>query len=267
MDNEFRIFFVDGFKIAREEATDAELQLRMQGNAFQGAFFAASPLMEMAGLDEKKLFAAIEEQLDAKFGSKGKRVVDDNLRVVHRGFDEIHEITHKQVGVSAQQAIKEESLIPVMLKQLPHADGGISDVHRFWEQTGSFYATGKGSDNLADPFQALSLIPASTGVFRDMTQIRFEYPKWVAENCTACGDCYRGVPGLRNPRPGELDQRGVQHRHQPDRDRRPTHPAPAPRDPQGGKAPARTAQRSRRECARFARCSTRRCSRPWPPPS
>ncbi|MCU7924361.1 MAG: 2-oxoacid:acceptor oxidoreductase family protein, partial [Candidatus Thiodiazotropha sp. (ex Dulcina madagascariensis)] len=203
VDNAIHVFYVDGFKIAREEATNPELQLRMQGNAFQGAFFAGSPLMEMAGLDEKKLFAAIEDQLEHKFGSKGRRVVEDNLRVVRRGFDEIHEITDKPVGSLAQLPIKKEPDLPIMLKQLPEADGGISDVHRFWEQTGSFYATGKGSDNLADPYQALSLIPAATGVFRDMTQIRFDYPKWVPENCTACGDCYAvcpdsAIPGLVN---------------------------------------------------------------------
>ncbi|MCG7954978.1 MAG: 2-oxoacid:acceptor oxidoreductase family protein, partial [Candidatus Thiodiazotropha endolucinida] len=203
IDNEIHVFYLDGFKIAKEEASDAELQLRMQGNAFQGAFFAGSPLMEMAGLDEKKLFSAIESQLVAKFGSKGRRVVEDNLRVVRRGFDEIHEITNKTIGSSAQLPVKKEIGMPVMLKQLPEADGGISDVHRFWEQTGSFYATGKGNENLADPYQALSLMPASTGVFRDMTQIRFDYPKWVAENCTACGDCYTicpdsAIPGLVN---------------------------------------------------------------------
>jgi pyruvate-ferredoxin/flavodoxin oxidoreductase len=203
VDNEIHVFYVDGFKIAREEASDAELQLRMQGNAFQGAFFAGSPLMEMAGLDEKKLFSAIEDQLEHKFGSKGRRVVEDNLRVVRRGFDEIHEITNKVVGSAAQMPVKKELGMPVMLKQLPQADGGISDVHRFWEQTGSFYASGKGNDNLADPYQALSMIPASTGVFRDMTQIRFDYPKWISENCTACGDCYvvcpdSAIPGLVN---------------------------------------------------------------------
>ncbi len=203
VDNEIHVFYVDGFKIAREEATNPELQLRMQGNAFQGAFFAGSPLMEMAGLDEKKLFTAIEDQLEHKFGSKGRRVVEDNLRVVRRGFDEIHEITEKVVGAVAAQPEKKAPALPIMLKQLPQGDGGIADVHRFWEQTGSFYASGKGSDNLADPYQALSLIPASTGLFRDLTQIRFDYPKWVAENCTACGDCYTlcpdsSIPGLVN---------------------------------------------------------------------
>ncbi len=49
------------FKIAREEATDPDLQLRMQGIAFQGAFFAASPVMEQAGLDEARLLEAIRE--------------------------------------------------------------------------------------------------------------------------------------------------------------------------------------------------------------
>ncbi|MBT6670751.1 MAG: pyruvate ferredoxin oxidoreductase, partial [Gammaproteobacteria bacterium] len=37
----------------------------------------------------------------------------------------------------------------------------------------------------------------------DMTQIRFEYPKFITENCTACGDCYTtcpdsAIPGLVN---------------------------------------------------------------------
>jgi pyruvate-ferredoxin/flavodoxin oxidoreductase len=202
VDNDIRVLYVDGFKIAREEATDPELQFRMQGNAFQGAFFAGSPLMERANLTEEGLFAAIEGQLRDKFGKKGERVVADNLRVVRRGFDEAVEITNKVVSAGAH-ARRKPAQLPVMLKQLPEGDGKVSDVHRFWEQTGYFYATGRGSDNLADPYQALSIIPASSGVFRDMTQIRFDYPKWVAENCTACGNCYSvcpdsAIPGLVN---------------------------------------------------------------------
>ena len=203
VDNDIRVFYIDGFKIAREEASNPELQLRMQGNAFQGAFFAGSPLMDITGMDEKKLFTAIEDQLQSKFGAKGRGVVEDNLRIVRRGFEEIHEITSRAVGVASSRELQKEINLPVLLKQLPQGDGAISDIHRFWEQTGSFYARGQGSDNLADPYQALSLVPAATGVYRDMTQIRFDYPKWIAENCTACGDCYTicpdsSIPGLVN---------------------------------------------------------------------
>jgi pyruvate-ferredoxin/flavodoxin oxidoreductase len=145
VDNDIRVFYLDAFQIAREEAGSADLQLRMQGIAFQGAFFAASPVMKNAGLTEEKLFKAIEDQLQAKFGGKGKRVVDDNLRVVRRGFAELKEITQKSVGATRRNLRDKAAGLPVMLKQLPEGDGKVADIHRFWEQTGSFYASGKGS--------------------------------------------------------------------------------------------------------------------------
>jgi pyruvate-ferredoxin/flavodoxin oxidoreductase len=201
-EHNIRVYFVDGFKIAKEEASNPDLQFRMQGNAFQGAFFAASPLMERANLTEEELFKSIEAQLQSKFGGKGANVVADNLRVVRRGFDEIVEITNKEISSGATQ-IKKETKLPIMLKQMPKGDEMRSDIHHFWEQTGSFYLSGQGNENLVDPLIATSLIPAATGVYRDMTQIRFEYPKFITENCTACGDCYTtcpdsAIPGLVN---------------------------------------------------------------------
>ncbi|MDP2794779.1 MAG: 2-oxoacid:acceptor oxidoreductase family protein [Sulfurisoma sp.] len=203
VDNDIRVFHLDAFQIAREEAGSPDLQLRMQGNVFQGAFFAASPVMQNANLTEDALFTAIENQLQAKFGGKGKRVVEGNLRVVRRGYTELTEITAKEVGVTQKQLARKDAGLPIMLRQLPETDGKVADIHRFWEQTGHFYATGKGNDNLVDPFIGASLVPAATGVFRDMTGIRFEHPVWIAENCTACGNCYTecpdsAIPGLVN---------------------------------------------------------------------
>ena len=204
VDNEIRVFFLDAFQIAREEASDTELQFRMQGNAFQGAFFAASPVMETAHLTEEKLFGAIRDQLQDKFGGKGARVVEDNLRVVRRGFDQIIEITEKSLQSNqAGRGVLKAPSMPIMLKNLPAGSDPKTDVHRFWEQTGNFYQKGLGNENLADPFAALSLMPASTGVYRDMTMIRFEYPVWVPDKCTACSDCFTicpdsAIPGLVN---------------------------------------------------------------------
>ncbi len=204
VENNIHVFYLDAFTIAREESSNPDLQLRMQGNAFQGAFFHASDVQKRAGLNEETLFKAIENQLNDKFGKKGKRIVDDNLRVVKRGYTEIHEIPAavKQVGARQAPGFKLTPALPIMLKRMPENEGNLpkaADLHRFWEQTGNFYISGKGSDNLADPFMGMALSPAATGVYRDMTQIRFEHPVWIAENCTACGNCYTQCPDSAIP--------------------------------------------------------------------
>jgi pyruvate-ferredoxin/flavodoxin oxidoreductase len=201
IDQKIRVFYLNGFQIARDEATDPDLQLRMQGIAFQGAFFAASPVKQQAGLDEAGLLDAIRSQLQDKFGSKGARVVEDNMRVVKRGFDEVREVTPGPIteARSGSRAAGSEPEIPVMVKPLPQSKAPITDIHRFWEQTGNFYARGMGSDNITDPFVGLGVMPACSALFRDMTGIRFEHPEWIPENCTACGKCYTACPDTAIP--------------------------------------------------------------------
>jgi pyruvate-ferredoxin/flavodoxin oxidoreductase len=205
LERNIRLYYLDAFRIAREEASDPELQLRMQGIAFQGAFFAASPMAAQAGLSEEELLVAIRSQLEHKFGAKGARVVEDNVRVVKRGFDELTEIIDQAAGVQAANVLdaRAEPPLPVMVKRLPQSEAPLTDIHRFWEQTGNFYARGMGNDNLADPFIGLGVMPAASALFRDMTGIRFEHPQWIPENCTACGKCYTvcpdtAIPGLVN---------------------------------------------------------------------
>ena len=197
-----QLFALDAFEIARQEATDPDLMLRMQGIAFQGAFFAAAPVMERTGLDEERLLEAIHDQLQDKFGSKGARVVADNLRVVRRGFDEVRPIPHGEIGArrsSDDGPVSSEPTIPTLVRRRPRGESAIGDLHRFWEQTGSFYARGQGNDNLTDPFIGLGVMPAGSALFRDMTGIRFHHPEWIAENCTACGDCYTVCPDTAIP--------------------------------------------------------------------
>src|SRR5690606_8388917 len=147
----------------------------------------------------------IRRQIESKFGSKGARVVEENMNVIKRGFDEVQEILNKVVGEETLN-LKEtysEPALPAKLKMLPQSESPASDVHRFWEQTGNFYARGLGNDNITDPFIGLGIMPATTSLFRYMTGIRFEHPEWNAENCTACGNCYTvcpdtAIPGLVN---------------------------------------------------------------------
>jgi pyruvate-ferredoxin/flavodoxin oxidoreductase len=135
------------------------------------------------------------------------------MRVVQRGFDEVREVPHgRSPWRSPAARRRRRSEAAGDGRELPKSQAAIADMHRFWEQTGSFYARGMGNDNITDPFIGLGVMPASTALFRDMTSIRFEHPDWIAENCTACGKCYTVCPGHRHSRPGERGRRGLRHR-------------------------------------------------------
>jgi pyruvate-ferredoxin/flavodoxin oxidoreductase len=205
VDHNIQVFYIDAFKIARQEASDPELQFRMQGIAFQGAFFKASPIAEKAGKSQQEILDAVHQTLKNKFSDKGEKVVEDNFRTVKRGFEEAHQLdhTHMTVGDNHDSAKEKAITAPVLLRRRPANDDTLSDIHRFWNQVGFNYKTGHGSENLADPFAATGIMPAATGVFRDMSSIRHEHPVWIPENCTACGDCYSlcpdsAIPGLIN---------------------------------------------------------------------
>ncbi|HSM36461.1 MAG TPA: 2-oxoacid:acceptor oxidoreductase family protein [Longimicrobiales bacterium] len=195
-----RVWALDGFGIASEEATDPELRYRMQGAAFMGAFFRASPLLEREGMDEEALFEGIRERLEAKFGSKGQQVVDDNYRVIRRGWTEARTVPTEGTGAGDSATAAPGARLPVIMSA-PDAAPGLGDPGRFFEQVCSLCAVRQ--DGIADPFAAIGVIPAATSAVRDMTDIRFEVPDFVAERCTGCSQCWiqcpdAAIPGLVN---------------------------------------------------------------------
>ncbi|HEX9565620.1 MAG TPA: 2-oxoacid:acceptor oxidoreductase family protein [Gemmatimonadaceae bacterium] len=194
-----RVYALDAFRIALSEASDVDLRYRMQGTAFMGAFFRVSPLLEREGGNEQTLFDNMRAQLKKKFGHRGDRVVDDNLRVIRRGFDEVREV--ETIDLPGQdEFIGDVPGIPDLLDE-PDAAAGIGNPGRFWEQVCSL---GKISqDGIADPFAAISAIPAATGAVRDMSGVRLEMPDFIAANCTGCAQCWTqcpdaAIPGLVN---------------------------------------------------------------------
>ncbi|HSL71394.1 MAG TPA: 4Fe-4S binding protein, partial [Longimicrobiales bacterium] len=83
----------------------------------------------------------------------------------------------------------------------PAAAAGVGNPGRFWEQVCSVCALGQ--DVTADPFAALSALPAASSTIRDMSNIRFEVPDFIAEKCTGCSQCWTqcpdaAIPGLVN---------------------------------------------------------------------
>ena len=189
-----KVFSVDGFNIALSEASKAELRFRMQGVAFMGAFFNAAPLMDTHGLSRERLFEGIRKQLTKKFGHLGESVVEDNIRVITRGFDEVQALDPEEYGDEGH-----EELLPL----IPHAmagikaSTGIGNQGDFWNQVCVQYKTGQ--DVIADPFTAISAIPAATSSMRDMSAVRFNVPDFIAEKCTGCSKCWTQCPDSAIP--------------------------------------------------------------------
>jgi pyruvate-ferredoxin/flavodoxin oxidoreductase len=197
-ERKIRLYVLDAFAIALKEASDAELRYRMQGGAFLGAFFKTAPLLGREGVSEAKVFEGIRSQFTKKFGGRGQQVVEDNLRVIRRGFDEVREVV--PVAGDGADMPGEVPHLPMLL-DAPNAEPGIGNPGRFWEQVCALCTMGQ--DGIADPFAAISAIPAATGAVRDMSGVRLEVPDFLADKCTGCGQCWiqcpdAAIPGLVN---------------------------------------------------------------------
>lgn len=92
-DKKLRVFFCDMVKIAREIASEADLQMRMQGIVLLGAFLKLTPYSKQANMNEEEVYKGVEKALRKYFGKRGDQVVQDNLNCVKRGFGDMKEIT------------------------------------------------------------------------------------------------------------------------------------------------------------------------------
>jgi len=91
-EKKIRVFYCDMVKIAREMASEADLQMRMQGIVLLGAFLRLTPYAKQSEMSDEQVHAGVEKALRKYFGKRGDRVVQDNLNCVKRGYSELREV-------------------------------------------------------------------------------------------------------------------------------------------------------------------------------
>src|SRR5579862_6786718 len=87
-----RVFALDTVKIAKEVSSRADLLQRMQGIVLLGIFLRVTPFQSESGISEEQLLKGVEKSLRKYFGKRGEQVVQDNLKAVQRGYQEVIEI-------------------------------------------------------------------------------------------------------------------------------------------------------------------------------
>jgi pyruvate-ferredoxin/flavodoxin oxidoreductase len=87
-----RVFYCDMVSIAREVASEPDLQMRMQGIVLLGAFLRLTPYAREAQMSDEQVYAGVEKALRKYFGKRGEQVVQDNMTCIKRGYGEMREI-------------------------------------------------------------------------------------------------------------------------------------------------------------------------------
>jgi len=208
IDKRIRIFTLPGFDIARKATPRPELQLRMQGNAFLGAFFRLSPLLKDFDIDESVFRDLVRHQYEKKFGRFGEAVVASNMEVMIQGAERLVEVPHGALDAPDRSSMRGKVLVP-------HADacgdcGPLGCAPKPPEQperipifrTETFdreFRAGLGYNQPASPLASVGVMAAGTGATASKYGARRETPLYIAENCTQCMACITACPDTALP--------------------------------------------------------------------
>jgi pyruvate-ferredoxin/flavodoxin oxidoreductase len=96
-EKKLRLYYADMVDIAREVASVADLEMRMQGIVLLGAFLKLTPFATASGMSDEAVYAGVEKALRKYFGKRGEQVVQDNLTCVKRGYSEMQQVPQELI--------------------------------------------------------------------------------------------------------------------------------------------------------------------------
>jgi pyruvate-ferredoxin/flavodoxin oxidoreductase len=213
-DHKIRVFILPGFNIARKATNQTELQLRMQGNSFLGAFFRVSPFLKTFGITEEQFHKVVRKQYEKKFARFGDAVVASNMTVMTEGFSLVQEIKIGQREDPDRSSMRNPLLAPLGEHQFPPTAGcgpaGCGSIPMPAAQAArapfqtiakfdSEFRAGLGYHQPAGALASIGVMGAGTGATQSKYVARRETPVFIAENCTQCMACITACPDTALP--------------------------------------------------------------------
>jgi pyruvate-ferredoxin/flavodoxin oxidoreductase len=212
IDKNIRVFTLPGFEIAKKATDRADLQLRMQGNAFLGAFFRVSTLLKEFGITQEQYRAVVRKQYVSKFGKLGEAVVESNMEVMMQGYDQVTEIKIGSLSAADHSSLRGAALMPILetvaaggscgtgcrSHELPAGQAKrtpLASVANFDAEFRAHF----GYNQPSTPLSAMGMIAAATGDTASKYVARRETPLFIPENCTQCMECISVCPDTALP--------------------------------------------------------------------
>ena len=212
IEKKIRVFTLPGFEIAKKATDRGDLQLRMQGNAFLGAFFRVSTLLKEFGITQEQYRAVVRKQYVSKFGKLGEAVVESNMEVMMQGYDQVKEIKIGALSAADHSSLRGAALMPILetitaggacgsgcrSHELPAGQAArtpLASVANFDAEFRAHF----GYNQPATPLSAMGMVAAATGDTASKYVARRETPLFIPENCTQCMDCITVCPDTALP--------------------------------------------------------------------
>lgn len=205
MDKKIQVYILPGFDIAKNATNRPDLQLRMQGNSFLGAFFKVSPFLETFNIDEDHFKSVVRAQYNKKFGKFGDAVVDSNMEVMTQGGSRLIEVPYGPVDAPDFSAMRGEMLLPTNTDCGgkcgcdPHDEQPDGLPMYKMEKFDSEYRSGLGYNQPAGALAAVGVMASASGATASKYGARRETPKYFPENCTQCMECITSCPDTALP--------------------------------------------------------------------
>src|SRR4030095_1279024 len=87
-----QVYYLDTVKIAKEIATDPDLQQRMRGVCLVGIVIRVTPFAARSGMSDDQVLVSVEKYIRKYFGKRGEHVVQENLKCVREGLKNVQSI-------------------------------------------------------------------------------------------------------------------------------------------------------------------------------
>jgi len=204
LDKEIRLYTLPGFDIARKATDREDLQLRMQGNAFLGAFFAISPFLEEFGIERERFHEVVRAQYQKKFGRFGEAVVESNMTVMTEGFARVSPVPHGPLDAEDSSSMRLPPMLPCddcgrgeECEPRPEQPERVPVART--ETFDREFRAGLGYHQPASTLSSVGVMAAATGATQSKYVARRETPLWIPENCTQCMECIVSCPDTALP--------------------------------------------------------------------
>jgi pyruvate-ferredoxin/flavodoxin oxidoreductase len=111
-----KVYYLDTVKIARDIATDPDLQQRMQGVVLVGIFIKVTPFATRSGMSEDQVLGMVEKYIRKYFGKRGEKVVQENLLCVKQGLKDVREVPWEVMNQTPESRPGAGKAEPMMAK-------------------------------------------------------------------------------------------------------------------------------------------------------